>query len=295
MAIRRLGLTHQWLRQVIGCWPFERGTIRIPWLLGKVFRSRNESGVEGGVGTGSVLFPYQPGDIAHRGYWFLYEKSVRMAIKRFVTAGSIFIDIGAHRGWHAGYALALVGENGSVIACEPHPEHAEKLRSLGSLNPDKRMYVHEVAITDYTGEVTLLASVEEGWHTIVPDFSQISDVARRPILVAATTLDDLMAQYEPITLHRGPCRVVIKIDAEGSELSILKGGMQTLRLPSIRALLIECTGGEGVWHERAAQCVQILCDAGWIVRVLTTGRRSRPWEEHDARTQVNLIATRERS
>src|SRR5712692_1178365 len=108
-AARRVGFSHEMLRRTIGHWPLERGAQRIPRELAKLFPSLNSSGVIAGVGARSVLFPFQPGDVTHPAYWFLYEKGIRRVIRRLLTPASVFVDVGAHRGWHSGYALGLVG------------------------------------------------------------------------------------------------------------------------------------------------------------------------------------------
>jgi len=284
-------VSHELLRRVVGWWPFERGTQRIPSELGKAFPAANAEGVIGRVGKGDVRFPYQPGDVAHPGYWFLYEKGVRRLLGELLSPGSVYIDIGAHRGWHAGYALALVNPGGCVIACEPHPQHVACLRQLASLNPEKDLRIHEMAVAERTGEATLLASVEEGWHTIVPEFNALCDVPRKPIQIKTLSLDDLVEQHPDLKLQDGPERVVIKIDAEGAELDILRGGTETLRLPSIRALVMECTGGPEPFRERSRSCRRLLLEAGWELSVITHKGR-RPWKDSDADTQVNILAVR---
>jgi len=289
--MNRVGASHELLRRFVGCWPFERGAQRIPSELGKAFAVANAAGVVGGVGSGDVSFPYQPGDVAHPGYWFLYEKGVRRLIKKLLQPGSIYIDIGAHRGWHAGYALALVNPGGCVIACEPHPHHASCLHQLKSLNPDKDFRVHEMAVAEFTGKATLLASQEEGWHTIIPEFNNLCDVPRTPIEISTVSLDELVSMHVDLRLHEELRRVVIKIDAEGAELDILRGGMKTLRLPSIRALIMECTGGASSFRERALECVRLLREAEWEVSVITHNGQ-RTWNDADAETQVNVLAVR---
>jgi FkbM family methyltransferase len=285
------GISHELLRKVVGWWPFERGTQRIPAELGKAFPAANAKGVIGRVGRGDVRFPYQPGDLAHPGYWFLYEKGVRRTISEALRPGSVYIDIGAHRGWHVGYALALVNPGGCVIACEPHPQHAACLRQLASLNSDKDLRIHETAVAKHVGEATLLASVEEGWHTIVPEFNELCNVPRKPIQVKTISLDELIAQHDDLKLHVGSPRVVIKIDAEGSELDILRGGTKTLRLLTLRTLVMECTGGPSPFRERARDCIQLLRDAGLEVVVITHSG-CRRWHDSDADAQVNILASR---
>lgn len=204
-GVRRIGIAHELLRRLVSHWPFLHGAWRIPIELGKFLGSRNPNGVVGGVGAGDVLFPFRAGDLQDQAYWFLYEKDVRRTLKRLLAPGSIFIDIGGSQGWHTGYALALVSPGGSVLACEPHPENAESLRSLKALNPGKDLRVHELAVSDFNGETTLLAAQDAGLHTIVPEFHQeVCTVPRTPIRVETTTLDDLLAQHPDLELHRGP-------------------------------------------------------------------------------------------
>lgn len=285
------GASHELLRKVVGRWPFERGAQRIPYELGKAFAAANAAGVIGGVGGGDIRFPYQPGDVAHPGYWFLYERGVRRIIGKLLRPGSIYIDIGAHRGWHAGYALAQVSPGGCVIACEPHPHHASCLRHLRDLNPDKDLRVHEIAVARFTGRATLLASEEEGWHTIVPEFNSLCNVPRTPIQIATISLDDLISMQADLKLNEGFRHVVVKIDAEGAELDILRGGAKTLGAPSIRAIIMECTGGPSPFRERSLECIRLLRTSEWLVSVITNNG-CRPWNDSDAETQVNILATR---
>ena len=290
---RRVGPAHELLRRAIGCWLPERGTQRIPHEMAKLFPELHAGEVIAGVGANGVLFPFQRGDVAHPGYWFLYEKGVRRILKRLLKAGSIFIDVGAHRGWHSGYALSLVGPSGAVIACEPHPGHAERLRMLAALNPDHDLRVKELAVSANTGATTLLVSEHEGWHTIIPEFEQVTDVPRRPIGIATTTLDDLFADSSDLALADRRAGVLLKIDAEGAELEILSGARETLGLSSILGWIIECTGGPKLFAERSRSCIQILRDAGWIPCVIThTG--TRPWRAADTESQVNILATRKK-
>jgi FkbM family methyltransferase len=165
------------------------------------------------------------------------------------------------------------------------------LRQLASLNPGKDLRVFEGAVAGLTGEATLLASREEGWHTIVPEFNELCDVPRVALTVKALTLDDLFATHEDLKLGEGPPRVVIKIDAEGAELDILRGGGRALALPSVRAIIMECTGGPGLFRERARECIRLLKETGWEVSVITHAGR-RAWDEADTNAQINILASR---
>jgi hypothetical protein len=148
-----------------------------------------------------------------------------------------------------------------------------------------------VAVAQHTGEATLLASLEEGWHTIVPEFTDLCNVERQPIRIVTMSLDDLIAQHPNLNVHQGPARVVIKIDAEGAEPDILRGGTETLRFPAVRALIMECTGGPEPFRERSLSSIRLLREAGWEV-VVITHKGLRSWQDSDADTQVNILASR---
>lgn len=148
-----------------------------------------------------------------------------------------------------------------------------------------------MAIAEHTGEATLLASVEEGWHTIVPEFNEICNVPRKPINIETIRLDDLIEQHDDLRLLDGLPRVVVKIDAEGAEFNVLRGGNKTLRLPSIRALIMECTGGPEPFRGRSLSCIRLLREAGLEVGVITHSG-SRSWDDSDADAQVNVLASR---
>jgi hypothetical protein len=150
------------LRSAVGLWPFSRGTIRIPKVLGALLPNLHREGVVARAGAGPIRFPYAPGDVAHPAYWFMYEPNVRKAIRKHLSPGDAFIDIGAHRGFHSSFALSRVGAEGLVISCEPHPDHVRSLRELGRLNPAFSLYVENIAVSRESGTGTLLTSPHEG-------------------------------------------------------------------------------------------------------------------------------------
>ncbi len=283
---------HDAFRRLVGLWPFARGTDRIPRELARLLSSRQHKTVIARIGGDPpVWFPFQPGDVGHRAYWYLYEKDVRREMRRFLRPGGVFLDVGAHRGFVSAYALSLVQPGGTVISCEPHPHHARCLRDLRALNPGLKHYVYEMAISDRTGSATLLAAQEEGWHTIVPEFDAITHVPRSAMPVQCSTIDDLLAKHADLKLSDGPPRVVIKIDAEGAEYDILKGASNTLAQPSLLALFIELTGGPSGFREKALAAVQLLQSLGWRCEVIRYDS-TVPWTDDAASMQVNLLVTR---
>ncbi|MCP5116344.1 MAG: FkbM family methyltransferase, partial [bacterium] len=173
------------VRKMAGSWPFGKGTSRIASLLGTLCLGDQEAEVIGRVGSGGTLSRWQPDEFKHPTFWYLYEKPIRRELAKLLSPGSVYVDIGAHRGWLAGYGLDLVSPGGLVIACEPFPRHAERLRALATLNPGKNLIVENVAVSRAPGTAQLLASDEQQGtvHTIVQAFAAKVQTERRPIEV----------------------------------------------------------------------------------------------------------------
>ena len=139
----------------------------------------------------------------------LNDQLATVLVSRICEPRRIFIDIGAH----IGSVIAAVMEHDPsvrVIAAEPIPE---KARSLVKRFPG--VEVHECALGDSTGEVNFYVdTLRSGYSSLLSP--QESQAARtREIRVSLRRLDDLTQSHEVD---------VIKIDVEGAELGVLKGG-----------------------------------------------------------------------
>jgi FkbM family methyltransferase len=135
-------------------------------------------------------------------------------ISRHITPGSLAVDIGANIGDHTIGYLQAVGLNGSVVAYEPHPVLYECLcRNC----PEAINFPY--ALGDQIGIEQL--------HMEPGDDAGSSYIRGHPedLPVKMSTLDEDLSDivaYRPLSL--------IKIDAEGCEPEILKGGEETIRV-----------------------------------------------------------------
>jgi len=142
--------------------------------------------------------------------------------------GDIFIDVGAYVGVFTLEGAQAVGETGSVIAVEPEPRNRDLLLKNIQANGIKNVTLVTKAIGDEKGKAKLYLSSHSASHSI----SQ--RVGDNYIEVDVDTLDNLVSEL-------GLKRVdFIKIDAEGSELEVLKGAGNILGYPNVR-LAIEAT------------------------------------------------------
>ncbi len=150
-----------------------------------------------------------------------WEPHLLGLVRALVRPGATVLDIGAHVGAWTMLFASLVGPTGSVIACEPSPASAARLRAM----TDARVRVIETAIGDRVGRATLFGDGDSMLRSLVPEAlggpSSTSEVA-------ITTMDSLGVERADL----------IKIDTEGFELRVLRGG-QTLLARCDPTLVIE--------------------------------------------------------
>ena len=149
-------------------------------------------------------------------YFGSYAVLVVEAMKRFLRRGDIFFDVGANIGYLSAIGADLVGRRGQVHAFEPVPIHFEKLCRLVDLNPEYDITANPFAAGEESSACTIYVTQQAGQSTLVPSYksrSEIVDELRVPVV-------RLDAYIEKHKLGR---IALIKIDAEGFELPILKG------------------------------------------------------------------------
>lgn len=143
-------------------------------------------------------------------YWTgTYERAVQDALVRLLRPGAVFWDVGAHVGFFSLLAARLVGGAGRVHAFEPVPANAGRLRRNLERSGFANVAVHRLALAEAPGEVFLAPhDASSMWR--------VATEGEASIRVAAGTLDELAARLGP--------PAAVKIDVEGSELDVLRGG-----------------------------------------------------------------------
>jgi FkbM family methyltransferase len=155
----------------------------------------------------------------------LIEAGITRTMIDRLRPGDAVVDVGAQYGYHAALAARLVGETGSVHAFEPTPRsHGLLARNLAHL---RNVVVEPMALGDGDG-VAILRDFGPR-HSAVNTLQSQARVpegerrALRPRLraVPRCRLDDYARA-------RGLRPSFVKIDAEGSELSVLRGARRVL-------------------------------------------------------------------
>ncbi|CAN7593976.1 FkbM family methyltransferase [Rhizobium sp. LjRoot254] len=141
-----------------------------------------------------------------------YEPSVRFAIDRFVEPGATCYDIGANQGLWSLRMAERAGRAGRVCAFEPIPENVGSLKVNAALS-GASIEAYPFALGDSEGLVSMYLPSDVGSGSLArhAEDAKVVDV---PI-----KLLDAFWQSDGC-----PLVSLVKMDVEGAELSVLRGG-----------------------------------------------------------------------
>ena len=139
-------------------------------------------------------------------YCYLFQK--------YIPVGGVVVDVGACLGDHTVSYSEMVGENGRIHAYEPNIVAFECLahNMLAYLN----VVIHPFALGSKCGRGVIVNTTSQNLGA-----AQIS--TRRDGCVHIATLDEQSATWELPRLD------FLKIDAEGFEPDIIRGGIETIQ------------------------------------------------------------------
>jgi FkbM family methyltransferase len=156
------------------------------------------------------------------GFWRgEHEPGVQNAISAMVRPGDVVYDVGAHLGSLTLGAARLVGPFGRVVAFDGDPENVERLCENSQRNHfSSCIQAIHAAVWSCRSEAGI--SFRRGKDQTSQ--GGVESDGQRPVLgngeiisVPATTLDDFVAAG-------GPLPQLVKIDVEGGEYEVLRGG-----------------------------------------------------------------------
>jgi FkbM family methyltransferase len=247
------------------------------FLSSPEFHDRLAKNFEYGVGApqavpvGDLTYYVDPGDTAigaslrEQGR---YEPDVTEVVRRHLVKGQCFVDIGASFGYFATLAGSIVGPTGRLIAFEPGPQNQSMLLLNLSANGVQEPEVHQMALSDEAGFVLYSYSGSNGF--ITPFGGDPSELMNRT-LVRTSTLDAAL-DHRPVHM--------IKIDVEGAEGRVLKGGEALLRR-SHPMLLMEFSPPslESTSQMSGRELLEFLTSLGYAVDLVGPERTPRAVEE----------------
>ena len=165
-----------------------------------------------------IVFEY---DLVHyRGtapmYFGSYGLLIVETMKRLLKPGDVYLDVGANIGYLSAIAAGCVGTRGEVHCFEPVPAYFKRIERLAELNPAHSIVANSHAAGEAPGACTIYVTREPGQNTLVRNYQPGPEIV--------STLEVPVVRLDSYLEERGIARVaLIKIDAEGFELPILKG------------------------------------------------------------------------
>jgi len=151
------------------------------------------------------------------------------AIWRHLRPGDIACDVGANKGSFI-YWLSRRVRTGRVIAFEPQPQLASYLSNICRVTGLGNVTVEAKAVYSHSGNQDLfLPAGHEPGASLTHPASEAKSFTT--LSVPVVSLDDYFSENDRIAL--------LKIDVEGAELGLLKGGERILRRQA-PLLIFEC-------------------------------------------------------
>jgi FkbM family methyltransferase len=193
-----------------------------------------------------------------------------------MTEGSHFLDIGAHYGYFTLLASHLVGNSGKIMSFEP-AENSHKLLSINTKNL-KNTSVFKLAVSKSEGTLVFYEFPNLHSEYNSSDVSQFENEAwftnSKPIKVEvqATTID-------AITGDKPFYPQLIKIDVEGGEYDVIKGGINYLKnyAPKIIMEYLE-PNRKNESHKKA---LDLLLSIGYTSNLITKDGETTPIDDID--------------
>lgn len=148
--------------------------------------------------------------------------------------GEVVVDVGAQVGRYSIIASKLVEKEGKVIAVEPEPLNFKLLEENIKLHKAENVIPVNSALSEAEGYIKLWLGKTPGWHSILMTGSKAKFTGNF-INVRCMTLDNLLRQF-------GIQRIDwLKIDVEGAELMVLRGGFNALKNSENLKIIMEIT------------------------------------------------------
>ena len=156
--------------------------------------------------------------VAHYLY-FGFKEDGHRELFRLAKAGDIVLDVGTNVGYTLAKLAIAVGDAGSVYGFEPDRKNYEMSKKTIALNNISNVKLENIGFGHKVGNFVLVEDTpsNRGKNRIT------STVLDRPSsIIDVLTLDHWAEKAEPTKIN------LIKIDVEGYELNVLKGGRNTL-------------------------------------------------------------------
>ena len=182
-------------------------------------------------------------------------------MQRVATDVQFFVDVGANVGEYSSSLLALTDSSCEGLAFEPSPLAFTALQTKLAPEIDKRLSIFQMALGDSVGVANFHMEANAGeTSSLVRHHSQVD---AQVVQIQTTTLDAAIKRFGD------PQRIdLLKIDAEGFDLRVLKGASELLRTHRVAVIQFEYNAPWAFAGSTLADALDLLGDHGYSVRLL---------------------------
>ena len=152
---------------------------------------------------------------------FLYEKIIQQLYTAILESGDTCIDVGANKGFHTFPMASLVGGAGKVYAFEPISELNSALVERARRETVNQIEFILAALGSKSGDVEFFSIKNYTPLSGLKLRSPPADAVVEQIKVPLMRLDERIARDARVRF--------IKIDVEGGELDVIKGGLELIK------------------------------------------------------------------
>lgn len=211
-------------------------------------------------------------------YCGLHEFEDMAFVLHALRPDDLFVDVGANVG---AYTVLASGAAGALsISFEPAPRAYQALVDNLRLNDlMARVEARNECLASAPGEVEFTSGLDTVNHVVTQPEKGL-DTLR----VAVTTLDVALARRAP---------AMLKIDVEGYETSVIEGADQTLRSPSLRAVLMELNGSGARYGFDDRRLHERMLRYGFIPARYDPARRELSRRDWQGSSEGNLLYVRD--
>lgn len=227
---------------------------------------RKESAVVPCVVPGSNRLLWVPLKDFYESYWFFCQAKQGCQEMDFFLSqlgnDEVFYDVGSFRGAYSAFAALQVSKRVCVHAFEPLITNVKSIRRVIDLNQFSNVTINPVAVGDSS---SIMGGVNEQEGMLRSGDPQASSNCA---VVRAILIDDYAKTNLPPT--------VMKIDVDGFEVSVLRGGRRTLEKHHPR-LWLEVHPGFLQQQDRSAdEVLTFLREVGYSISFFGDYRTGNP-------------------
>ena len=184
------------------------------------------------------------------------EQTAKMLAE--LGAGKTFFDIGSNVGYYTILASRGVGRAGAVVAFEPVVRNLVFLQQHVNLNKADNVRVLPFALSDKSSIASFALGPNSAMGHLAASKGEKNRKANDLVYVPTVSLDEIAAK-----LSLTPD--VIKIDVEGAEMEVFRGGRATLEKSKPTIFLSTHS------PELRADCLRFLREIGYEIESLLPG------------------------